>query len=554
MGWGAKNPHDFKLLTLALEGGGLETRLMIIRMDVKLWGGLLGGVMGSLLGLGWNGEAQARTQPRLGVVLVVDQFRSDYLMRFREEFRPLHAGLAGYRMLLERGAYFPLADHGLLQNMTGPGHAVVLSGSYPYRNQISTNIWYDRETRKNKYCVADDDFPLIGSQGVVSARVGVSPRTFNADTVGDELKNVDRTSRVVSVALKDRAAVLLGGKRADHALWFDDRNCEWVTSSFYAKQLPAPVLKRNLKLKREKDRRVSWGPFRDVAWCSKEGLQTPHAMEETLDLAGDMVDALSLGKGKDTDLLLVSLSSHDYYGHHHGPNDPFMKQMVLDEDRLLEDFFRRLSRQVPGGLGEVFVVLTGDHGVPPSALPSERIPSENIPEERMPRLVEEEMVRAFGKPKGGKWIEAAVEFQIYLNPESMRAAQIKPQDALKALRDRLLREPYIDQVWARDEILYERKVPAGEYGWVADHTLSRNSGDLIVVLKPFFYSDSYRITHMTQYSYDRFVPLVFFGKSFRPGVYRQIVHMVDIAPTLSSILGVLPPAQSEGRVLTEILR
>jgi predicted AlkP superfamily pyrophosphatase or phosphodiesterase len=490
---------------------------------------------------------------RLGVVMVVDQFRADYLLRFKRDFKS--PAESGYRMLMERGAYFPLADHGLLQNMTGPGHAVILSGSYPYRNQISTNVWFDREKKKTQYCVADDSYPLVGSSGAVpGSRNGVSPRLLNADTVGDELKNADRPSRVVSVALKDRAAVLMGGKRADHALWFDDRNCQWVTSTFYRKDLPGFVMEQNRKIASEKPKLMSWGPFRDVSLCSKEGLQTPLAMERTFDLALAAVEDLKLGQGGDTDLLLVSLSSHDYYGHHHGPNDPHMKQMVLDEDRLISEFLKKLSKRVPGGLKDVWIVLTGDHGIPPSGLPQERIPSENIPEDRLPRLVEEEMEKKFGKPRSGKWVEAVVEFQVYFNLDALRDAALKPQDALRAVRERLLKEPYIDQVWARDEILYERKVPAGEYGKVADRTLSRNSGDWIVVLKPFFFSDSYRITHMTHYSYDRYVPLVFYGKGFRPGTYRQIVNMVDIAPTLSSLLGVLPPAQSEGRVLTEVLR
>jgi hypothetical protein len=59
---------------------------------------------------------------------------------------------------------------------------------------------------------------------------------------------------------------------------------------------------------------------------------------------------------------------------------------------------------------------------------------------------------------------------------------------------------------------------------------------------------------MTFYSYDRYVPLIFYGKTFKSGTYRQIVNVVDIAPTLSRVFDVLPPSQSEGRVLTEILR
>jgi predicted AlkP superfamily pyrophosphatase or phosphodiesterase len=168
--------------------------------------------------------AGAGASYRLGVVLVVDQFRADYLMRFRNRFLPASGGAKGFRFLAEKGAYFPLADHGLLQDMTGPGHAAVLSGAYPYRHGIPMNTWFDRDAKKEVYCVGDEGAHTIGSEGVVKdSKGGVSPRNFNASTVGDELKNAARASRVVSVSLKDRAAILLGGKRSDFTLWFDEK-------------------------------------------------------------------------------------------------------------------------------------------------------------------------------------------------------------------------------------------------------------------------------------------------------------------------------------------
>ena len=502
-------------------------------------------------------SAEAWSAPKnysLGVVLVVDQFRADYLMRFEEKFLPPSAN--GFRNIM-KGAYFPLADHGLLQNMTGPGHAGILTGSYPYRNQISINWWFDRKKDSAQYCVQDDDSKIIGSNGVVStAPFGISPKNLNATTVGDELKNIDRPSRVVSIALKDRAAVLMGGKRADDVFWFDDKSCQWVTSEYYMSSLPEFVKKQNSRITPMKNSTFSWGPYQNMKYCSKESTRTPWIPEETFKLALAAVDDLKLGRGKDTDLLLMSLSSHDYLGHNVGPNDENMEKMTLAEDRLIADFFTQLSKKLPNGLKDVFVVLTGDHGAPPSpkSLPQAKIPSENIPEEETPKLIEETMTKEFGKPKGGKWIKAMIEFQVYFNHEALDDAKVSVSKAVAVCRKRLLQERYLDQVWSLDEILQERKIPAGEYGVVADRTLSFRSGDMILVLKPFFYSDSYPLTHMTMYSYDRFVPLVFWGKTFKPGIYRQVAHIVDIAPTLSSTLGVMPPSQSEGRILNEILR
>jgi predicted AlkP superfamily pyrophosphatase or phosphodiesterase len=510
----------------------------------------------ALLGLVFAVSAPAA--PRnysLGIVLVVDQFRADYPMRFEEKFLPVKEN--GYRAILQKGAYFPLADHGLFQNMTGPGHAAILSGAYPYRHHISLNWYFDRDAGKDKYCVQDDLSKIIGSEGVVSsAKYGVSPRPFNGTTVGDELKNIDRTSRIVSIALKDRAAILMGGKRADDVYWFDEKTCQWVTSNFYGKPLPEFVNKQNASIRPKVKETFSWGPYQNIPYCTKDSLRTPWAIDETFKLALAAVDDLKLGRGKDTDLLLVSLSSHDYLGHQIGPNDQHMEEITLEEDKLIGAFLTKLSKRLPKGLDDVFVVLTGDHGVPPlpKHLPIQRLPAENLPEDLVPKIIEEAMTQKYGKPSEGHWLRSFTEFQGYFNHDSLKDAGITLEQAIETCRKVLIKEHYIDQVWSRDAIMQDRKVPPGEYGLVLDRTLSFRSGDLLIQLKPYFYSDSYPLTHMTMYSYDRYVPLAFWGKTFKPGVYRQIVNIVDIAPTLSSVLGVLPPSQSEGRVLNEILR
>jgi len=392
---------------------------------------------------------QATPRPySLGIVLVIDQFRADYLMRFEEKFLPPSAN--GFRAIMQKGAYFPLADHGLLQDMTGPGHAAILSGSYPYRNHISINWWFDRELNKEQYCVEDDSTKIIGSDGVVTtAKFGISPKNFNATTVGDELKNVDRPSRVVSIALKDRAAVLMGGKRADNVFWFDDKGCQWVTSDYYQKELPEYVKKQNTHLASMKKEKFSWGLFKDIQYCSKESTLTPWIPEETFKLALNTVDEMKLGRGKDTDLLLLSLSSHDYLGHRVGPNDENMEKMTIAEDKLIADFLTKLSKKLPNGLNDVFLVLTGDHGAPPSpkSLPQAKIPSENISEEVTIKLIEDTLTKEFGKPKGGKWVRDFVEFQVYFNREALVDAKVSVNQAVAACRKRLLQERYLDQVW-----------------------------------------------------------------------------------------------------------
>jgi predicted AlkP superfamily pyrophosphatase or phosphodiesterase len=487
---------------------------------------------------------------KLGIVIVVDQFRADYLMRFKDKFGP-----HGYRMLMEGGAYFPLADHGLLQNMTGPGHAGILTGSYPYRNGISANFWYDRETKKRVYCMEDLNTRLIGSNGPIANEPGVSPRNLNASTLGDELKNVDRPSRVVSIAMKDRAAILLGGRRTNATLWIEPHTCQWSTSDFFAKEIPAFAKTANQHLQSIKGKPYTWST-NHTEYCAHDAFRTPWVIQETFDLALAAMDEYKLGQGKDTDLLLMSLSSPDYLGHQVGPNDPLMEQMVMEEDKKISELFTAVAKKLPNGMKDVFVVLTGDHGMPPSPkfMEEGKLAVKNIPEATIVQLVEDTLTHEYGKPSGGKWVEHSVELQIYLNQKAVKDAKTNVSKIAEVLRARMLNEPYLDGVWARDDILYERKVPALDLGKIMDRTLSTHSGDILFLLKPYFYSDAVSLTHMTHYSYDRYVPLIFWGREFKTGVYRQIVNVVDIAPTLSSVLHVLPPSQSEGRVITEILR
>ncbi len=170
---------------------------------------------------GWIG-----TRPKLVVVIVIDQFRSDYLSRFRTSFRK-----DGFAELIREGAYYPVAEYDVLQAMTGPGHATILTGAYPYKMGVPINSWYNQSTHAEEYCVQDSAVKTIGLEK--SSKPSVSPKNLIGSTFGDELKSSGLSSRVVAIAIKDRAAILLGGKRADLALWVEDG--KWTTSTYYQK-------------------------------------------------------------------------------------------------------------------------------------------------------------------------------------------------------------------------------------------------------------------------------------------------------------------------------
>ena len=177
------------------------------------------------------------TRPKLVVVLVIDQFRYDYLMRFRPYFVK-----GGFNRLLDGGAVFTDCRYDYATTITGPGHATLLTGAYPNMHGIIENNWYDREQKREVYCVEDLSTRMVANREKASPSPGFSPRNLTASTLGDELRMAtDFRAKAVSISLKDRAAVLMGGHTPSAAYWYDVGSGRFVTSTYYMPTLPAWV-------------------------------------------------------------------------------------------------------------------------------------------------------------------------------------------------------------------------------------------------------------------------------------------------------------------------
>src|SRR4051812_29435533 len=174
--------------------------------------------------------------PRLVLVLSVDQMRFDYLTRFG----PLFHG--GFRTLLDRGAIYSNAHQNYAFSETGPGHSVILSGRYPSHSGIVANDWYDPLTRGMVNVVDDPVQRAVGGEGRAA-----SPANMIGFTLGDALKKASPESHVVAVSLKDRAAILMGGRRADGAFWYESAHGGFVTSTYYMAAAPPWLLAWNAR-------------------------------------------------------------------------------------------------------------------------------------------------------------------------------------------------------------------------------------------------------------------------------------------------------------------
>src|ERR1700722_8647421 len=327
--------------------------------------------------------------PKLVVVIVIDQFRGDYLELYRDQF-----GEGGFRLLLDHGANFTDCNYDYANTRTAPGHATLFSGAYSNGHGIPANEWWDPTKKKMVTSVEDDSVKLVGVPDDAKAKSGASPHNLRADTLGDELKLATQgKSKVFSVSLKDRASVLPGGFAADGAYWIEPKSGAWITSTYYRPDLPkwaqdfnsgnraAKYWDRDWKnnngdvLRSTTHRKGKDGS--DAGFYEVIG-STPFANEYELEFAKELIVYENLGAGQATDLLAISLSSNDILGHQVGPDSPEMAAMALALDRELAEFFTFLGHQI--GLANIWIALSADHGVSalPDAAKKMRIPAANL--------------------------------------------------------------------------------------------------------------------------------------------------------------------------------
>ncbi len=500
--------------------------------------------------------AAAAPKPKLVLAIVIDQFRYDYLLRFRADY---HGGLD---RLLSRGAVFADAHYPQAATVTAVGHSTFLTGAPPAMSGIIANSWYDRESAAMVTSVSDPRTTLVGAAG---AHPGSSPRRLLVSTVGDELKMSGSDSRVISVSIKDRSAILPGGHMADGAYWYDEPAHSWVTSTYYRDTLPDWVQRINAAHPASRYAGARWlpvdGPSAAKPFCSmapESGVRrcgsleaSPFGNEMIEEFAERAIEAENLGRHPGADILTVSFSSNDYVGHAVGPDDPAVRDISIRTDRLIGKLLDQAERRA--GAGNVLVVLTGDHGVSPvpEVNQARRMPGGRLNEKEFLAHLNNALSRRFGP---GQWlVPGTAPVMPYLNLELVDSHKLDRAEVERVAADAARAEPHIARVYTRAQLLAGEAGPDAIAHAAALSFFGPRYGDLLVLPEPYYLFEATGTSHGTPYDYDNHVPVIFAGPGVKPGTYTERILVNDIAPTLAQILGVEAPAGSIGRVLGEIL-
>ncbi|MEM8695834.1 MAG: alkaline phosphatase family protein [Pseudomonadota bacterium] len=511
-------------------------------------------------------EPAESSPPRLVVAIAVDQLGADIFAQHRQNFT------GGFARMLQ-GAVFPSGYQAHAATETCPGHSTILTGAHPGRSGVVANRWFDMGVARDDVRIYCSEDPSI--EGSSSDDYTVSTRSLLVPTLGDLLQRANEANRVVSVAGKDRAAVMLGGPDADHMFWpgdagfttFEGRERPEALRAINEAAMQAAVATRaalpvpqqcaayNRAIAIGEDATVGTHLFaRGPTTSGRDILTSPEGDLLTLALAADLVSELELGQRETTDLIAIGLSATDYIGHAYGTHGVEMCVQLMALDAMLGDFFDRLdARGIP-----YVAMLTADHGgldlperqteqgAPRAArlLPGFETLDERLAEETG---LEAPILRA-DSPFGDFYVDRSV-------PEDRRAEVIDRAIAM------ISAHPQVYRVYGRDEILAQTVTDAPPEHWTVLDRVRANfhpdrSGDFIVVLQPRVtpipepFPGAYVATHGSVWDYDRRVPILFWWPGASHVEQPLGVMTVDIMPTLASLIGLdISDVEIDGRCL-----
>ncbi len=509
-------------------------------------------------------------KPKLVVVIVIDQFRGDYLERYRDDFKTAD----GFNLFLKRGAYFTDCYYDYANTMTAPGHSTIGTGAYTDGHGISLNEWWDlkRSTTHPVSSVEDERYAIVGDPD--SKEPGASPRNEMASTLGDEVVLATQgRSKVFGISLKDRAAILTSGHATGGAFWLDHADGKFITSTYWMAKLPKWA--EDFNNNGEREAAIKKAGAREGDFYEDVG-KKPVSVKYLIDFAKALVDGEKLGEHDVTDVLTISISSTDILGHVVGPDAPEQREMIDAIDVELNDFFSFLDKHVDGGLGEVWAGLSGDHGVAPvpAVAAKEGMPAATFdatklvaeldarmnerfsPGERKSYIFPSELpyfeidTRAFA---GTKVTEAEAESAVAEMLPAAMEAMLGPEPQ-GVSQERVPAHSLVRHVYTKVQMA-AGQLPNTEEGRLIQHSYSPNGGWYVMATFGMYQMASRNGTnHFTPYMYDRHVPLAFFGSPFVAGTYHDRVAPVDMAATFASLLRINQPSASVGHVVTEAIR
>jgi type I phosphodiesterase/nucleotide pyrophosphatase len=491
--------------------------------------------------------APGTVAPKLVVLLVVDQLPAWSFTAKRS------ALTGGFDRLLREGEWYT-GHHPSAATTTAPGHSLLGTGEPSSVTGIVGNSWWDRDAQVMVESVRDP------KKAVTSAYLRV-PALGDAMAAANAARPVP--GKAVAVSLKDRASILPLG-HAGIPIWYDAKAVAWTSIAplpwlaTYNRSHPIRARLGEVWKPLEPDRIATLSGVVDAApgelgdegfgatfphdpGATKDPALTVYASplgnELVFDIASAAIDAEGLGTDDVPDLLIVSLSAHDYIGHAWGHESWEAWDALLRADRRLDAFLTELDTKV--GAGAWAMIATSDHGASP-------MPKGLVTYTQIKDAANKAAATELG---GGEWIADAHFPSVYLTKAALAA-----KDRAKAIRKivfALRSFPGLARVERSGDFAGRCETRTGDAQrlcWTID---PQRSGEIIYIPRAGWIvgpgEEPHATAHGSLNAYDQEVPLILLppGRTPHAALERPsetTVPMIQIAPMLASWLGITPPA------------
>ncbi len=516
---------------------------------------------------------------KLVVLIVVDQMRTDYLTRFDSLFT------GGLARLSHKGFVFGNAFHNHAHTETAVGHATIATGSFPSRHGIVGNSWYDDSLGKLIYCAEDTTAPISG----YPRKEGRSPVNLRCGGIADWLNRNQPESKVYSLALKDRSAIMMGSYSTDGAYWYNANDGTMMTSLFYTAVYPQWLADFNDYRPADDYYSGIWERFAPLAdyrfsgpdsvvneadgkdivfphyFAPRENeerkvyydnlLTTPFADHLLLRYARELIRSEGLGQDEFVDLLMIGCSAADYVGHYYGSRSQEVEDYYLRLDSYLGELFAELDSTV--GINQYSVVLTSDHGAMelPEYLKAQGIDAGRIHPDTLKAAITAagfQAAKSLGlKNNPIRRIERGVYLD-YAEAAGLGKSEPEVQDAVAV---ELKKVPYIVDTYTTAEMSASGGTPRQYLQQFRNNYFAGRSAHVMYRLKENYIVDRNTTgsTHGSCYCYDTDVPIIFYGPAIKTSSSDRRAQTVDIAPTLIDLMGLVSPGELDGQSLYQLI-
>ncbi len=531
-------------------------------------------------------KTSTKNEPKLTVVIVIDQFAYHYFTNLSKNFK------YGFKFLMDKGINYTDAHHPHGTPATATGHTALNTGTLAKDHGVICNDWVEGDNTKAGVLDFAPDAASFCNE--LLCPYGASAKAIMVDGLSDQVtmqSSPAKPSKVYSLSYKPRAAIGMSGKLGK-PVWFDNATLNFTSSKAFFPELPEWIIKFNKQHDLTKIKNIRWPLFhhpnnnayrfstihnykfssfkqqlantllpmefiRKLPMKKLQGkykdaeekllfTKLPTANQLLFDLARSCINHNLTRTGPDKLLLWISLSSLDMLGHVYGPDSLEIIDMIYHLDKQLMDFIYFAHKKA--GKRKTLFVLTADHGIAP--IP-EVVAGKgmSLAKRIMVKPLKEEMNTAIEQEFGiANFVQHFKTNQFYVDKVQLAAQEEATQkQIMNRLKEIIAAKPGIKSVWTFDELKNTTFGSGHLENYFKYQLYEGRSGDLICMPAPYSILTKHEAgtSHRSPYDYDTHVPLIIYqDKVLEPKKISCPVWIPQVPVTLAKILGVPRPSAS----------